>query len=577
VFDDEFTVQEDSLADDNRLDVLANDEPVEGYPFTIIGVTQGLYGTVQHVDGGTLVTYEPDPDYSGTDDFTYVVYDPYWGGILRANVRIIVEEVNDPPVAVDDTANTDEDQPVVIAVLSNDYDIDSALDPTSLFIFDLSNGQADVDTTTGLVTYSPDDNWHGQASFTYRVCDDEPLDSRLCAQADVDITVRPGNDPPVADPGPDQEVDTLTEVTLDGSGSYDPDGDLELTYQWQQTGGATVILSDPTAQSLTFMAPDDPDLLEFSLTVFDSIGQASTNEDNKTYVIVNNQDPIADAGADQRVFTRALVTLDGSDSYDPDHDDLTYEWIQSSGPVVSLSSTTAVKPTFTAPDRASSLTFGLRVRDEYDGESAFDYVTVDVDKPPILRIYLPLISTNYASLPDLVVKSITATRNNIQIVIENQGDSAVDSGFYVDAYVNPKRAPTNANEGWDTPGISSGRGMVWAIEISQTPKPAQGEIAPFEPGASLTLSYNDAFYKPEYSNMTWPMAVGTRIYAQVDTFPDPAYPDGLVLETHEFYNQPYNNIEGPVYSTSSGGTAADSTVTPGSRPQAPPVNLPPRP
>ena len=61
------------------------------------------------------------------------------------------------------------------------------------------------------------------------------------------------NNPPVADAGPDQTVDEGVLVTLDGSGSADPDGDA-LTYAWTAPAGIT--LSDASAQMPTFTAPD---------------------------------------------------------------------------------------------------------------------------------------------------------------------------------------------------------------------------------------------------------------------------------------------------------------------------------
>ncbi len=72
-------------------------------------------------------------------------------------------------------------------------------------------------------------------------------------------------------------------------------------------------------------------------------------------------EPIASAGPAQTVAAGATVTLDGSGSSDPNGDSLTYQWTQTAGPAVTLSSATAVKPTFTAPATAATLTFQLVV------------------------------------------------------------------------------------------------------------------------------------------------------------------------------------------------------------------------
>jgi len=76
----------------------------------------------------------------------------------------------------------------------------------------------------------------------------------------------------------DQTVLIGAQVTLDGSASYDPLNRTPLTYQWSQTGGPTVTLSDPTAMRPTFTAPrvtaGTP--LTFTLVVTNSIDQQST-------------------------------------------------------------------------------------------------------------------------------------------------------------------------------------------------------------------------------------------------------------------------------------------------------------
>ncbi len=58
--------------------------------------------------------------------------------------------------------------------------------------------------------------------------------------------IRTGNNAPVADAGPNQIGVSGGNITLDGSGSYDPDGDA-ITYLWVQTAGTPVSLSSPTA------------------------------------------------------------------------------------------------------------------------------------------------------------------------------------------------------------------------------------------------------------------------------------------------------------------------------------------
>ena len=83
-------------------------------------------------------------------------------------------------------------------------------------------------------------------------------------------TVRTGDLAPVADAGPDQTLPAAATVTLDGSGSYDPNGD-KITYQWRQSGGPAVALSSPTSAVTTFSAAAG-NVYVFTLTVRDPYG-----------------------------------------------------------------------------------------------------------------------------------------------------------------------------------------------------------------------------------------------------------------------------------------------------------------
>jgi surface protein len=95
----------------------------------------------------------------------------------------------------------------------------------------------------------------------------------------------------------------------------------------------------------------------------------------------SNTAPVANAGPDQTVSAGATVTLDGTSSSDADGHSLSYAWTQTSGTSVTLSSSTASQPTFTAPIAANTTTliFSLVVTDTESADSSADTVTITVN------------------------------------------------------------------------------------------------------------------------------------------------------------------------------------------------------
>lgn len=87
-----------------------------------------------------------------------------------------------------------------------------------------------------------------------------------------------GNDPPVANAGPNQSVNAGDAVTLNGAASSDPDGDT-LTFSWTQTGGTAVTLNGANTATATFTAPNTAGTLTFELSVSDGELNATDSVD----------------------------------------------------------------------------------------------------------------------------------------------------------------------------------------------------------------------------------------------------------------------------------------------------------
>jgi hypothetical protein len=207
-------------------------------------------------------------------------------------------------------------------------------------------------------------------------------DARSCtARCTLPLCASPSNRPPVADAGADQEVFTGVVVTLDGSDSTDPDGD-PLVYKWtvkRKPTGSLVTLTGASTVSPTFK-PDLDGEYEFQLIVNDK--QVDSAPDT-VVVTTGNAAPVANAGPDQDVIVNSLVKLDGSGSSDINGDALKFSWSfvsRPSGSQATLSSSTAVMPTFT-PDVAGTYELRLVVNDG-KVDSAPDTVRIQTGTQP---------------------------------------------------------------------------------------------------------------------------------------------------------------------------------------------------
>ncbi|BBO85837.1 hypothetical protein DSCO28_64030 [Desulfosarcina ovata subsp. sediminis] len=329
----------------------------------------------------------PSVDADETLTFRLTVTDSE-GATDEDVIAVTVRFVNQPPVAIATPVSQNVNAEETVSLNgSSSTDPDSG-DSIAGYAWEQIGGSPDVtllpSAAAELVTFSaPSTN----ATLTFRLTVTDNHGGSHAATCEVNVSTG-DNQPPVPDAGEEQTVLEQTVVTLDASGTTDPDGaDDIIGYQWEQlnpTEATTVVLSDINAIQPTFTAPAvGQDIqLTFRLTVTDSAGFTPT--DTVTVTVTNiNHAPTADAGADKSVAEGATVTLDGSGSTDPDGSDtLTYAWVRQDSEAVSvtLSSATVARPTFTAPAvdaDGAVLIFGLTVTDG-SGASAEDTVTVTI-------------------------------------------------------------------------------------------------------------------------------------------------------------------------------------------------------
>lgn len=192
---------------------------------------------------------------------------------------------------------------------------------------------------------------------------------------------------PTANAGPNQSVPALTGVTLDGTVSSGG----SLTYSWTRVAGPLVVLTNPTSSHPTFTAPHVPaagGTITFQLVVCEGTSSNCSDPDTVDVHIINvNRPPVADAGLDQTLQEGSPVMLDGTASYDPDIELLTYQWSQILGPAVTLLGDNTFMPTFTAPTvgpAGATLVFDLTVRDSHNltGSDSVSIFVTNLNQTP---------------------------------------------------------------------------------------------------------------------------------------------------------------------------------------------------
>ena len=228
---------------------------------------------------------------------------------------------------------------------------------------------------------------HVETDTSNSLCPGAPASS---ADADLTLILNGTNVGPVANAGPDATANVGEVVDLDGTQSFDPDGGA-LTYAWtfQSVPAGSSLTSADIADATTAepsFTPDAPGAFILALDVSD--GQLNDG-DTVTITVGSAVGPVADAGLDQEVVTGEPAQADGTGSYDPDGDLITFAWTVLSTPGgsgvsdASLSNPADAKPVFT-PDVDGEYLLEVVVSDGQQTDSDTVILTAaPLNLPPI--------------------------------------------------------------------------------------------------------------------------------------------------------------------------------------------------
>ncbi|MDG2804993.1 tandem-95 repeat protein [Vibrio parahaemolyticus] len=284
---------------------------------------------------------------------------------------LIVNRVNDAPVAKDDTAITDEDTPVTIDVLPNDTDVDG--DKLSIESVSVPKEQGTVEVVDGKLVFTPAENFNGDAEITYTV-----TDGALTDQATVKVTVNAVNDTPVVESNiADQTLaEDFTPYTIDLNTAFsDVDNvDGELTFSVSGNSNIQVAIVNGIATITPTADWNGSETLTFTAT--DPSGESVSQPVNFTVA------PVADIVADKATVvedTPTIIKVLGNDTFEGD------------GKVVSLDANNGPANGTVSVNPDGSVTY--TPNDNYHGTDSFTYIvtsggvsestTVSVDVTPV--------------------------------------------------------------------------------------------------------------------------------------------------------------------------------------------------
>ena len=563
VNDAPIAISESQAVDEDNavvVDALVNDFDVDLDSLTVDSVTQPANGTV--VNNGSDVTYTPDPDFNGTDTFTYTVTD----GALTdtATVTVTVNPINDAPTGTDDPVLATEDVVATFDLLVNDVDVD--LDVLSIdSVAQPANGTVTNNGTD--VTYTPNPDFNGTDTFTYTI-----TDGTLTDTATVTVTVDPVNDAPATGPDgvaatedtsividvlandSDVDLDALTvgSVTQPANGtvvnnggdlSYAPDPDFfgvdSFTYTaWDGTTATTgtVTVSVAAVNDAPRPAADRPVVSEDGMVAFDPLAN-DVEVDGDTMNILSVGIPANGS---------LVANGDGTFTYQPDPDFAgtdTFSYTVGDGTTSASAqirvTVTAVNDAPVAVDDTATVTEGEGVVISVDEILAND---VDVDTPH------SQLSVEFSSNPTNGDVSVLGGASTLQSIRMLPGQTVV---------YGHDGSETSADEiryrVWDGAAWSNTASILVGIElVDEPPTLTVGAVSVAENAAVGTVVQTAVGTDPEGADLTYALTGTDRLRI------DPATGAITVQRALDYESTP--TITYTVSVTDGGGNVVTETV-----------------
>ncbi len=335
---------------------IANDTDPDNDTLTITDAGQPQNGTV--TTDGTKITYTPNPGFTGVDVFDYTISDGNGGTSMATETVTVTAAPNTAPTAVDDSATTTEETPVVIMTIANDTDPDGdALTITN--ITQPANGTATQDGQK--ITYTPNAGFTGVDTLTYTISDGRG--GTATATETITVTAAPNTKPKAVDDSATTQEGTPVSL-MSVANDTDLDGDnLTITNVNNPANGTAVVSADGKKITYTpnagFTGVD-----VFDYTISDGNGGTAMATETVTVTAAPNTKPKAVNDSASTFETTAVTLMTVANDSDVDGDNLTITTVDNPANGTAVISADGKKITYTP-------NFG------FVGVDSFDYTISD--------------------------------------------------------------------------------------------------------------------------------------------------------------------------------------------------------